>query len=127
MHGNPAWARSNSVCLGSGVDGFITSASSWVRIIAIYRVGNKSSIYIRLHAAAPPPDAIDSAQAGIENAGPGVSILGLIPHQIRGFLAQFRNMLITGAAYDRCTGCSEIVSKKEAWDELISLTRIFRC
>ncbi|KAI0922572.1 hypothetical protein AcV5_009509 [Taiwanofungus camphoratus] len=37
------------------------------------------------------------------------SVLGLVPHQLRGFLAQFRNMPITGAAYDRCTGCSETV------------------
>jgi ubiquitin-like modifier-activating enzyme ATG7 len=35
--------------------------------------------------------------------------LGLVPHQLRGFLAQFRNMQIVGAAYDRCTGCSETV------------------
>lgn len=34
----------------------------------------------------------------------------MVPHQLRGFLAQFNNKLITGAAYDRCTGCSETVS-----------------
>lgn len=37
------------------------------------------------------------------------SVLGLVPHQLRGYLAQFRNMVITGAAYHRCTGCSETV------------------
>jgi ubiquitin-like modifier-activating enzyme ATG7 len=36
-------------------------------------------------------------------------VLGLVPHQLRGFLAQFRTLLVTGAAYDRCTGCSETV------------------
>ena len=36
-------------------------------------------------------------------------MLGLVPHQLRGFLAQFRTMTIVGAAYDRCTGCSETV------------------
>lgn len=41
---------------------------------------------------------------------PSESILGLVPHQLRGSLAQFNNTLITGAAYDRCTGCSEKVS-----------------
>ncbi|QRV99149.1 ubiquitin-like modifier-activating enzyme ATG7 [Ceratobasidium sp. AG-Ba] len=40
------------------------------------------------------------------------SILGLVPHQLRGFLAQFSNKLITGAAYDKCTGCSETVIKE---------------
>ena len=34
-----------------------------------------------------------------------------MPHQLRGFLAQFRNVPIVGAAYDRCTGCSERVVK----------------
>ena len=37
--------------------------------------------------------------------------MGLVPHQLRGFLAQFRNVPIVGAAYDRCTGCSETVVK----------------
>lgn len=65
----------------------------------------------RLHAPAPTPESAEAAQAGVANAGPGTSILGLVPHQIRGYLAQFRNLLITGAAYDRCTGCSETVLK----------------
>jgi len=58
-----------------------------------------------INAAAPAPGASseDSASAG--------SILGMVPHQLRGFLAQFRNVPITGAAYDRCTGCSETVLK----------------
>lgn len=38
-----------------------------------------------------------------------MSVLGLVPHQLRGFLAHFRTLLITGAAYDCCTGCSETV------------------
>lgn len=59
-----------------------------------------------VHAPPPPP------QTGSDLADPSTSgsVLGLVPHQIRGFLAQFRNMPIIGAAYDRCTGCSETVS-----------------
>jgi len=38
-------------------------------------------------------------------------VLGLVPHQLRGFLGQFRNMPLVGAAYDKCTGCSETVLK----------------
>jgi ubiquitin-like modifier-activating enzyme ATG7 len=58
-----------------------------------------------VHAPAPP------VQTGSEFADPSTSgsVLGLVPHQLRGFLAQFRNMPIVGAAYDRCTGCSETV------------------
>lgn len=60
-----------------------------------------------LHAPPPPPQA-NGAAADPSTSG---SVLGLVPHQLRGFLAQFRNLPITGAAYDRCTGCSETVLK----------------
>lgn len=32
--------------------------------------------------------------------------LGLVPHQIRGFLASFKNVLISGQSYDCCSACS---------------------
>ncbi|KAJ7065005.1 hypothetical protein C8F01DRAFT_1129104 [Mycena amicta] len=57
-----------------------------------------------VHAAAPP---VNSDPSALINAG----VLGLVPHQLRGFLAQFRNLHIVGAAYHRCTGCSETVLK----------------
>jgi len=44
-----------------------------------------------------------------EEAAAEGGILGMVPHQLRGFLAQFRNIPIVGAAYDQCTGCSETV------------------
>ncbi|KAG6826696.1 hypothetical protein H0H92_014812 [Tricholoma furcatifolium] len=71
-----------------------------------------------LHAAAPPANQDPSAHS--EDSGG--SVLGLVPHQLRGFLAQFRNVSITGAAYDRCTGCSETVVQayeKEGFDMML--------
>ncbi|XP_057218466.1 ubiquitin-like modifier-activating enzyme ATG7 [Triplophysa rosa] len=35
--------------------------------------------------------------------------LGLVPHQIRGFLARFDNVLPASLAFDKCTACSLIV------------------
>jgi len=32
--------------------------------------------------------------------------LGLVPHQIRGFLATFQNLVIRGQSYDCCSACS---------------------
>ncbi|KAJ3061022.1 Autophagy protein 7 [Podochytrium sp. JEL0797] len=32
--------------------------------------------------------------------------LGIVPHQIRGFLTHFSNLLVVGRAYDKCTACS---------------------
>jgi ubiquitin-like modifier-activating enzyme ATG7 len=43
------------------------------------------------------------------------SALGLLPHQIRGFLSRFKNLLISGQAYDRCTACSDSILS--AYDE----------
>ena len=61
----------------------------------------------RNHAPAPPPNTNASVEANEEE---GLSsVLGLVPHQLRGFLGQFKTMPLVGAAYDRCTGCSEIV------------------
>ena len=45
----------------------------------------------------------DEAQ---EITEPTESEMGLLPHQIRGFLSHFQNMLLVGHYYDRCTACS---------------------
>ncbi|KAF5347909.1 hypothetical protein D9756_010220 [Leucocoprinus leucothites] len=72
-----------------------------------------------VNAPAPPPQS-DSTK--IPEDTNGTSILGSVPHQIRGFLAQFRNLPLVGAAYDKCTGCSETVLQayeKEGFDMLL--------
>lgn len=66
-----------------------------------------SSVYVyilfnhRLYA--PAPTNPSSEEEGING------VLGLVPHQLRGFLGQFKTMPLVGAAYDKCTGCSETV------------------
>ncbi|RDX46034.1 E1-like protein-activating [Lentinus brumalis] len=62
-----------------------------------------------IHTPAPPLSSAQSAADSGSSPPAYESILGLVPHQLRGFLAQFRNVPIVGAAYDRCTGCSETV------------------
>ncbi|KAJ5097560.1 Ubiquitin-like modifier-activating enzyme atg7 [Penicillium angulare] len=45
--------------------------------------------------------------------------LGLVPHQIRGFLSTFENITITGQSYSCCSACSEKVTdtyKEQGWD-----------
>ena len=45
--------------------------------------------------------------------------LGIVPHQIRGFLSTFQNMVISGKSYDCCSACSDKVTslyKKDGWD-----------
>lgn len=45
--------------------------------------------------------------------------LGIVPHQIRGFLSTFENVSIVGKSYNCCSACSDnIVNayKAEGWD-----------
>jgi len=72
--------------------------------------------------APAPPSGQESQQSQQEEGG---SVLGLVPHQLRGFLAQFRNMQIVGSAYDRCTGCSETVLREYETQGFAMLLRAF--
>ena len=73
-----------------------------------YRNTDPYKEFTRVHAAAPSPNT-EPSNAASHDEDNGGSVLGLVPHQLRGFLAQFRNMHIVGAAYNKCTGCSETV------------------
>jgi len=45
--------------------------------------------------------------------------LGLVPHQLRGFLSTFQNMMISGQSYDCCSACSpKIVDeyRRSGWE-----------
>ncbi|KAJ5782195.1 Molybdenum cofactor biosynthesis MoeB [Penicillium paradoxum] len=45
--------------------------------------------------------------------------LGVVPHQIRGFLSTFENLSVTGKSYPSCSACSEkVVSayREQGWD-----------
>lgn len=62
-------------------------------------------------AAAPAPLT--------QNDDRGDHPLGLVPHQIRGFLATFENITVTGRSYGCCSACSDKVTKayrEEGWD-----------
>ena len=64
-----------------------------------------------LGAAAPAPMLASDDR--------GSHPLGIIPHQIRGFLASFNNMVIRGRSYDCCSACSSRVTEAyqtDGWD-----------
>ena len=45
--------------------------------------------------------------------------LGIVPHQIRGFLATFQNIVIRGRSYNCCSACSDKVVnayKQNGWE-----------
>ncbi|KAK3685721.1 hypothetical protein B0T22DRAFT_442868 [Podospora appendiculata] len=65
---------------------------------------------------APAPVATEGSHYERE---PADHALGIVPHQIRGFLSTFQNMNIRGRSYPQCSACSEpIISayKADAWE-----------
>ncbi|KAI9732845.1 MAG: Autophagy protein 7 [Cirrosporium novae-zelandiae] len=56
-----------------------------------------------LGGLAPAPTSQSSERS------PPTHPLGLVPHQIRGFLSTFQNMVIRGRSYDCCSACSDKV------------------
>lgn len=45
--------------------------------------------------------------------------LGIVPHQIRGFLSTFENLSVTGQSYQSCSACSEKVVgayREQGWE-----------
>jgi ubiquitin-like modifier-activating enzyme ATG7 len=67
------------------------------------------------HAPAPIP--ISGTQASYHRDPPDHA-LGIVPHQIRGFLNDFRNMVVHGKSYDSCSACSTAIVyayKNDGW------------
>ena len=60
-------------------------------------------------APAPLPNTTDH----------GEHPLGAVPHQIRGFLSNYQNILVSGKSYDCCSACSPKVVDayaEQGWD-----------
>ncbi|TNN82145.1 Ubiquitin-like modifier-activating enzyme ATG7 [Liparis tanakae] len=51
--------------------------------------------------------------------------LGLVPHQIRGFLSRFDNVLPASMAFDKCTACSPIVLEQYEKEGFNFLSNVF--
>eukprot|EP00160_Parvularia_atlantis_P011827 Unigene232_Nuclearia_a/m.841 Unigene232_Nuclearia_a/g.841 ORF Unigene232_Nuclearia_a/g.841 Unigene232_Nuclearia_a/m.841 type:complete len:450 (-) Unigene232_Nuclearia_a:56-1405(-) len=51
--------------------------------------------------------------------------LGLLPHQVRGFLTHFANLLVVGQAYAKCTACSDEVVGRYRGEGLAFLYKAF--
>ncbi|TIC61802.1 hypothetical protein E3Q03_02533 [Wallemia mellicola] len=68
------------------------------------------------------PDQHNAPSSRGEEQG---SILGVIPHQIRGMLARFNNIQITGQAYDCCTACSDVIINRYHEEGIDMLMNVF--
>ncbi|XP_067933572.1 ubiquitin-like modifier-activating enzyme ATG7 isoform X1 [Watersipora subatra] len=63
--------------------------------------------------------------AADEDSQPDESILGALPHQIRGYLSQYQIVLPVGKKFDHCTACSAQVVKQYQHDGFEFLLRAF--
>ncbi|KAF2967094.1 hypothetical protein GQX73_g6464 [Xylaria multiplex] len=66
---------------------------------------------------APAPETASAASRGIDTSDEHA--LGIVPHQIRGFLNKFENLVIKGESYPCCSACSQpIISayQNEGWE-----------
>ncbi|KAJ5627593.1 Ubiquitin-like modifier-activating enzyme atg7 [Penicillium herquei] len=64
------------------------------------------------------PQGVHAPAPMSRNDEPGDHPLGLVPHQIRGFLSTYENITVTGKSYSCCSACSEKVTtayKEEGW------------
>jgi ubiquitin-like modifier-activating enzyme ATG7 len=60
------------------------------------------------HAPAPvPATGQGQGQQQSYDRDPPDHALGIVPHQIRGFLSSFQNMVIHGRSYPQCSACSK--------------------
>lgn len=71
-------------------------------------------------APAPAPATKSSTPQSQQDA---TTCLGILPHQIRGQLANFSSTNITGSSFDKCTACSSVVVneyRSRGWEMLRS-------
>ncbi|KAH6675596.1 autophagy-related protein-like protein 7 [Halenospora varia] len=70
-------------------------------------------------APAPVPSINQTTSSIDYERDPPDHPLGIVPHQIRGFLSTFQNKIISGKSYDCCSACSpKIVSEyhRQGWE-----------
>lgn len=85
-----------------------------------------SSLAIELLVSLLHSPLLDSTPADTPASGATPNAdnpVGLVPHQIRGFLGNYSNSLIVGHAYDRCSACSKPVLEgylKEPWEFVLN-------
>lgn len=60
-----------------------------------------------LRLMGPSPYRMHASSELTQTAG---SVLGAVPHQLRGALGDFSQLKITGQAYKNCTACSDKVN-----------------
>ena len=69
-----------------------------------------------LKNAAPAP-SLPKTPGDVPERDPPTHPLGLVPHQIRGYVSNFQNLTIRGQSYDCCSACSPKVLKAYREDE----------
>ncbi|KAL1867544.1 hypothetical protein VTK73DRAFT_4096 [Phialemonium thermophilum] len=73
----------------------------------------------RHHAPAPIPRTDAESATPTYDRDPPDHALGTVPHQIRGFLSTFQNLVLHGRSFPQCSACSEPVLaayRSQGWE-----------
>ncbi|PGH11224.1 ubiquitin-like modifier-activating enzyme ATG7 [Polytolypa hystricis UAMH7299] len=65
------------------------------------------------------PDGPMAPASSPKEEQPSDHPLGIVPHQIRGFLSTFSNMIVAGKSYNCCSACSDNIIdayKRDGWE-----------
>ncbi|OAX85200.1 ubiquitin-like modifier-activating enzyme ATG7 [Emergomyces africanus] len=65
------------------------------------------------------PDGPAAPASSTHQEGHSDHPLGIVPHQVRGFLSNFSNVVISGKSYNCCSACSSNITdayKQHGWD-----------
>ena len=52
------------------------------------------------------PDGGQASATSVQSGNQTDHPLGIVPHQIRGYLSTFENVIVHGECYDKCSACS---------------------
>ncbi|KAL9030648.1 MAG: hypothetical protein Q9196_001258 [Gyalolechia fulgens] len=79
------------------------------KIVMNAALGFDSFVVMRHGGLAPAPTSSTEDR--------GDHPLGVVPHQVRGFLSTFQNLVIKGSSYDYCSACSSRIIDTYKFDE----------
>jgi len=72
-------------------------------------ISSAIAVELAIATLSHPLGAATPAEEKKDVSTPSSTELGMVPHQIRGYLTHYVNLIVTGQYYNRCVACSDYV------------------